>query len=146
MRNRRIGHDEDFRRTLVSRAREMRGRLTTPELRLWIELRGDRLLGLRFRRQHRVGSYIADFFCHAAHLVIEVDGDSHDEREEYDAKRTYWMSAKGLAVMRFTNEEVLKNPEGVLQAIEARCDLAVGPSPQPSPRSTREREYEKSGA
>ena len=67
-----------FRQALVSRARTMRKELTPAELKLWNALRGDQLLGLRFRRQHRVGSYIADFFCHAARLVVEVDGDSHE--------------------------------------------------------------------
>src|SRR5438309_9935567 len=117
MANQRAGKREVFRQTLVGRARDMRKHLTTAELKLWSKLRGDQLLGLRFRRQHRVGSYIADFFCHAAKLVVEVDGDSHDERADYDAKRTYWISQQGLRVTRFTNDDVLKNLEGVLKAI-----------------------------
>jgi len=136
----RAGGSENFRRTLVSRARAMRKALTPVELKLWGALRGDQVVGLRFRRQHRVGSFIGDFFCHSAKLVVEVDGDSHDERAEYDNKRTYWISQRGLRVLRFTNEEVLRNLDGVLEAIATLCSNASNPSPLPSPRRTGERE------
>ncbi len=110
-----------------------------PEAILWSRLRGDQL-GVRFHRQHRVGSYIADFFAHAVKLVIEVDGDSHDERGEYDEKRTYWMNGRGLTVIRFTNEDVLKNLDAVAQSIADLCSSAARPSPLPSPRRTGKRE------
>src|SRR3954469_1574592 len=100
MSTQRTGRREMFRQTLVGRARELRQHMTTAEVKLWSKLRGDQILGLRFRRQHRIGSYIADFFCHAAKVVVELDGDSHDERAEYDARRTYWMSQQGLRVVR----------------------------------------------
>jgi very-short-patch-repair endonuclease len=126
---------------LVGRAREMRGHLTTSELKRWDKLRGDQLLGLRFRRQHRLGPYIADFFCQAAKLVIEVDGDSHDDRAEYDEKRTHWISQhKGLRVVRYTNDEVMQSFDAVLADIVDWCSNVARPSPQPSPRSTGERE------
>jgi very-short-patch-repair endonuclease len=128
-----------FRQTLVSRAREMRKEMPLAEVLVWNRLRGDQL-GVRFRRQHRVGSYIADFFAHAAKLVVEVDGDSHAERQEYDRKRTYWMNQQGLTVVRFTNQDVLKNLDAVAQSIADRCSSAARPSPLPSPRSTGERE------
>jgi very-short-patch-repair endonuclease len=137
----RTGDREIFRKELVARAREMRGHLTAAELKLWDKLRGDQLCGLRFRRQHRIGSYIADFYCSEAKLVIEIDGDSHDERQAYDEMRTHWMSQqKGLRVVRFTNDEVMKHLEAVLQSIATECSNAARPSPQPSPRSTGERE------
>ena len=117
----------------------MRKEMTVAEVLLWTRLRGDQL-GIRFRRQHRVGSYIADFFADAAKLVVEVDGDSHAEREEYDEKRTYWMSRSGLRVVRFTNDEVLKNLDAVAQSIADWCSSAARPSPPPSPRSTGKRE------
>jgi very-short-patch-repair endonuclease len=130
-----------FRQELVRRARKMRGHLTPAELKLWDELRGDQLLGLRFRRQHRIGSYIADFYCHAAKLVIEVDGDSHDERQEYDEKRTFWMAQhKGLRVVRYTNDDVMKHLDAVLENIADWCANVARPSPLPSPRRTGERE------
>jgi very-short-patch-repair endonuclease len=137
----RTGRKEVFRQTLVSRAREMRGHLTAAELKLWNSLRGDQLLGLRFRRQHRIGSYIADFYCHGVKLVVEVDGDSHDERQEYDEKRTHWMSQqRGLRVVRYTNDEVMKSFDVVLENIAEWCSNVARPSPLPSPRSTGERE------
>jgi very-short-patch-repair endonuclease len=119
----------------------MRQHLTAAELKVWDKLRGDQLLGLRFRRQHRVGAYIADFFCHAAKLVVEVDGDSHDERQEYDEKRTHWMSQhKGLRVVRYTNDDVMKDLDAVLENIADWCSNVARPSPLPSPRSTGKRE------
>ena len=131
----RTGSKEIFRQTLVERAREMRGHLTAAELKLWNHLRGEQILGLRFRRQHRLGSYIADFYCHAAKLVVEVDGDSHDERQEYDEKRTYWMSQHtGVRVVRYT-----KHLDAVLENIADWCSDVARPTPQPTPPSTRER-------
>ena len=135
----RTGSREVFRQTLVSRAREMRKEMPVAEASLWNRLRGDQL-GVRFRRQHRVGSYIADFFAHAVKLVVEVDGDSHAERQEYDEKRTHWMNEQGLTVIRFTNEDVLKNLDAVVQSIADRCSSAARPSPLPSPRSPGKRE------
>src|ERR1051325_9176649 len=126
----RTGRRERFRTTVVLRAREMRKNQTPAERKLWSALRGDQICGLRFRRQHRIGSYIADFFCDAAGLVIELDGASHDERKEYDAKRTYWISKRGLDAIRFSNEEVMGNLDGVLVAIESLCSSVAGPSPQ----------------
>jgi len=116
----------------------MRQQLTPAELLLWNRLRGDQQLGLRFRRQHRIGSYIADFFCSAANLVIEVDGDSHADRQEYDAKRTYWISQRGLHVVRYTNDDVLKNLDAVLENIASWCSDSARPSPLPSPRKRGE--------
>jgi leucyl-tRNA synthetase len=112
-----------FRQTLVSRAREMRKEMPLAEVLLWNRLRGDQL-GVRFRRQHRVGPY------------IETDGDTHAERQEYDEKRTYWMNQKGLRVVRFTNEDVITNLDAAVQSIADCCSSAA----RPSPRSTGERE------
>ena len=83
----RTGRREMYRQTLVSRARAMRNEMPVAEALLWNRLRHDQL-GVRFRRQQRVGSYIADFFAHAVKLVVEVDGGSHVERQRYDEKRT----------------------------------------------------------
>ena len=140
MSTQRAGRREMKRQEIVLRSRELRSHLTGPEQLLWSRLRGDKLLGLRFRRQHRIGSYIADFYCPAAKLVIEIDGDSHDEREEYDRKRTWWMSEQGLRVIRFTNGDVNKHVDAVLRAIADCCSNVAIPSPQPSPRRTGERE------
>lgn len=84
-----------------ARARRLRAALTPPEARLWVALRGGRL-GLRFRRQHPVGPYILDFYCPAAKLAVEVDGLSHNEpgRFAHDERRTAWLAAKGVRVIR----------------------------------------------
>jgi very-short-patch-repair endonuclease len=111
----------------------MRKELTPAELLLWSKIRGDQL-GHRFRRQHLIGNFIADFYCRELRLVIEVDGDSHDERREYDEKRTHWMEIeRGLRVLRFTNDDVLKNLDSVLEAILHLGSSATHPSPPPSP-------------
>lgn len=103
-----------------SAARELRRDLTPAERRLWQHLRSGQLAGYRFRRQHSVGRFIVDFFCAEASLAIEIDGDSHAERAEYDAERTVWLEKqKGWRVLRFSNDDVFRNIEAVVQAITA---------------------------
>ena len=103
---------------LQARARGLRREMTPAERKLWSRIRLDRLEGARFRRQHAVGRFILDFFCPQAKLVIEVDGDVHAKQVEYDAERTRWLNEqKHYRVIRFTNEEVRQNIEGVLEAI-----------------------------
>ena len=89
------------------------------EKKLWQHIR-KKQLGIKFRRQHGIGRYIADFYCSEYKLVIELDGDSHDslEAQTYDAERNMFMLKIGLNVLRFTNQEVFTNIEGVLQNIE----------------------------
>lgn len=107
---------------MVGRARELRGEETEAERLLWELLRDRRLLGFKFRRQHQVGKYIADFFCRQAKLVIECDGSAHDGNEpwHHDQKRDAYLIAQGLRVMRFTNEQVLNDKDNVLAEI-AEC-------------------------
>jgi very-short-patch-repair endonuclease len=111
--------DPSFRQVLRDRAREMRKHMSPAEVRLWSHLRGDRLGGLRFRRQHPIGPFVADFFCPGRNLVVEVDGDSHftPEQQRYDADRTNYITGLGLREIRFTNVDVLTNIEGVLGEI-----------------------------
>ena len=108
----------------VSRARVMRQALTPPEARLWVRLRREGLGGLRFRRQHPVGPYVLDFYCPAARLAVEVDGESHalPGRAAHDARRTAWLAGQGVAVIRVTAEAVRTNLDNVLDWIaqEAR--------------------------
>jgi len=75
------------------------------------------ILGLKFRRQHPAGNYILDFACIDAKLVIEVDGGQHGELQTQDKTRTLWLEAQGWKVLRFWNNEVLQNTEGVLESI-----------------------------
>jgi very-short-patch-repair endonuclease len=111
--------DPDLYPKLKARAREMRRNPTVPENRLWQRLRGRQVRGAKFRRQHPIGPYIADFYCAAASLVIEVDGPSHEEagQAEADAVRAAYLAAAGLRVLRVTNAEVMGNMAGVLERI-----------------------------
>jgi 5-methyltetrahydrofolate--homocysteine methyltransferase len=110
---------------IQQRARELRKEMTPAEKKLWQVLRGNQLDGLYFRRQHAVGTYILDFVCIQEKLVIEVDGGSHLEQEEYDQERTRWLEEeKGYQVIRFTNDDVLKNIHEVVEAIR---DAVKGP-------------------
>ena len=110
------------RNMAVVRARELRRSMTLPEGLLWQALR-KRPDGLKFRRQHPLAPYIADFYCPAARLVVEVDGKSHDMggRPEHDARRDRWMSDKGFKVMRLPVSDVLHNLDSVLAAIVHAC-------------------------
>lgn len=111
---------------ILQRAREMRREATEPERRLWSKLRRKQLDGYKFRRQHPIGRFIVDFYCHQARLVVEVDGASHAFEEEYDAARTAWLEAQGLRVIRFHNRTVMENLEGVLQMIWTTCQEGNG--------------------
>jgi very-short-patch-repair endonuclease len=118
--------DPVFRKVLRDRAREMRSKMSPPELKLWSRIRGDQIGGRRFRRQHPIGPFMADFFCSRYNLVIEVDGDSHFEpgREQDDRDRTRYFAGLGLREIRFTNLEVLRNIDGVVDAIGRAVGVA----------------------
>ncbi|HEX4853624.1 endonuclease domain-containing protein [Arenimonas sp.] len=104
----------------------MRSNPTDAELRLWYHLRASRFLGLKFKRQHPVGPYIADFVCLAHHLIVEADGGQHNGSAR-DAERDTFLRAQGYRILRFWNDEVLSNTEAVLESIR----LAVGEPPSP---------------
>ena len=106
-------HAEEKRR----RARQMRREMTSAENALWQRLRASRLGGLHFRRQQIIDGFIADFFCHSARLVVEVDGGVHENQQDYDAERDRIFSAHGLRILRFTNTEVRTNLPRVLDLI-----------------------------
>ena len=96
---------------------DLRNGATPQEIILWSRLKGRRM-GCKFRRQHSIGGYIADFYCAEKKLVVEVDGWQHQEREEYDRERTAYFEGLGLRVLRFWNNEVNDNLTGVLLKIE----------------------------
>jgi very-short-patch-repair endonuclease len=103
---------------LQSRARDLRRELTPAEKKLWARMRDGQLNGAHVRKQHAVGTYIVDFFCAKSKLVIEIDGDTHSDQVEYDAERTRWLNEqKHYRVIRFTNDEVHRNLEAVLEKI-----------------------------
>ncbi|MGO9393999.1 MAG: endonuclease domain-containing protein [Desulfobaccales bacterium] len=99
---------------LVSLSRNLRKRQTDAEILLWRHLRGQQLEGLRFRRQHPMGRYIVDFVCLEKRLILEVDGGQHDIEREKDEERSNWLIAEGYNILRFWNNDVLTNLEGVL--------------------------------
>ena len=101
-------------------AAELRKNLTLAEARLWQQLK-NKNMGVKFRRQHPIAGYIADFYCHKARLIIEVDGDIHslNENNDYDLKRKYDLKEMGYRVMRFTNQQVLNSMDEVLRTIKS---------------------------
>ena len=103
-------------RLTVERARALRRVMTPPEVRLWARLRGKRLEGLKFRRQHPIGPFILDFYCAEARLAVEVDGRTHDDpdRQDHDRQRTAWLQRQGVRVVRLAAESVRTELEGVL--------------------------------
>lgn len=111
----------------MANARRLRRRLSLPEMLLWRLLRVTRR-ALRFRRQHPLGPYVADFYCPAAKMVIEVDGATHDASQDADKWRDNYMESLGLKVMRVAAAEVLSDPEAVADQIYRLCEAAAGPS------------------
>jgi len=121
---RRLGGGENTMKSrLTDLARSLRRRSTDAERTLWRSLRARQLGGLRFRRQHPIGDYIVDFVCLERALVIELDGGQHSEpmQKTRDVARDRWLEEEGFMVLRFWDNEVLTNVEGVLEVIESRC-------------------------
>ena len=102
---------------LTERARELRSNMTNAERHLWKHLRQRQIAGYRFRRQMPMGSYIVDFICLERRLIIEIDGSQHQEQQVYDARRDQWLAEQEFQVLRFWNNEVLNQTEGVLMRI-----------------------------
>lgn len=100
-------------------AKELRQRQTSAEELFWKMVRNRSMLNLKIRRQHPIGKYIADFYCHELLLVIEIDGSIHDleEVKQKDIKREAFLKAEGLRVMRFTNDDVFSNPHLIEEEI-----------------------------
>lgn len=112
-----------MKNSLTPLAKELRKRQTDAEQKLWLELRGRRLEGVKFKRQVPKGNYIVDFVCEEKKLIVEVDGSQHmDERAEYDEERTVYLENEGYRVIRFWSNEVLTNIKGVLLMITEVLD------------------------
>jgi very-short-patch-repair endonuclease len=99
-------------------ARILRSKMTIPEKLLWEKLRNKQIDGFRFRRQHPIDFFIADFYCHEVRLVVEVDGEIHDQQKEYDDGRSAEMERNFIKVLRFTNSEVEKDIDTVIRKIQ----------------------------
>ncbi|WP_030008200.1 endonuclease domain-containing protein [Picosynechococcus sp. NKBG042902] len=100
-------------------ARRLRVNLTPAEAKLWEALRGKKLDGFKFRCQHPVEQFILDFYCPSCKLVVEIDGEIHRDRQEYDQARTEKLEILGYRVIRFSNDEVMNHLDDVLERIRA---------------------------
>jgi very-short-patch-repair endonuclease len=98
-------------------AKAMRSEMTEAELKLWNALRANRLMGLKFRRQVPIGPYIVDFACPSKRLIVEADGSQHADDMAYDAKRTAFLEQSGWTILRFWNDDVMKDIDGACQHI-----------------------------
>ena len=117
---------------VTAKARSLRQNMTKAEVILWMYLRRRALNGARFRRQHPIGPFIADFACASARLIVEVDGATHSTPDElaYDARRTKYLKSKGWTVLRVTNTDIYQDIDGVWLTIAARL--------APPPRDARD--------
>jgi very-short-patch-repair endonuclease len=102
-------------------------------------LKAKQLEGLKFRRQEQIGRFIADFVCFEKGVIVEADGGQHAQEQVKDAERTEWLNSQGFTVLRFWNNEILTNIEGVVEVIRMHCrgDFNVPPLPGPLPRGEK---------
>ncbi len=124
---------------LTFMARKLRANLTDAEIKFWNHVKQRQFRGLKFRRQTPVGPYVADYLCYEHHLIVEIDGGQHNDKTA-DLERTKFLESKGFRVMRFWNNDVLQNIEGVLETIAAELGLNGSPSPNPSLREGKKKE------
>lgn len=112
----------------IYRAKSLRRTQTPAENRFWYYVRNRKMLGLKFRRQHPLGNFIADFYCHELKLVVEIDGSIHelDHIKEYDKERETQIKKLGLSVLRFSNTDVFYNPDFVELTIKKFMDTKRG--------------------
>ena len=116
-----------MRSTRTRLARGLRRRSTDAERHLWRHLRSRGLGGLKFRRQEPIGRYIVDFVCYENRIVVELDGSQHAMRREEDQARDQWLSEQGFKVLRFLDNEVLTNIDGVLEVLSKASLNCPGP-------------------
>ncbi len=130
------GSKRRFSRTgaMTKRARRLRTDMTDAEAKLWRALRRNQLDSLSFRRQHPIGAYTLDFYCSSLQLAIEVDGGQHADGAKLrrDELRTIWLDSKGIIVIRFWNNEVLGNLNGVLEEIARVASQLQALTPSPT--------------
>jgi very-short-patch-repair endonuclease len=119
---------------LIPLAKNLRKRTTDTEQLLWQHLRAKRFAGLKFRRQEPIGAYIVDFVCFEKRAIIELDGGQHALRAEMenDSRRDQWFESQGYTVLRFWDNEILANVQGVLEVIWKHCSNHPPLNPLPS--------------
>ena len=115
------------------RAKNLRRSMTRAETLLWRHIKAHRIDGLGFRHQVPMKAYVADFVCHAARLIVELDGESHDfeSRQERDRARDEWFASQGYRVLRYTNDDVLRNLAGVVENIREIASARTRGGPPP---------------
>jgi very-short-patch-repair endonuclease len=124
-----INNEQDYRR-----AKSLRQSSPLAERLLWNDLRQlPNELALKFRRQHPVHPYVIDFACISCKLIVEIDGGSHNARQNYDAERSRYLNDLGYVVMRFTNDDIYRNREGVLQDIVRKAQELLQAQPSTPP-------------
>jgi len=126
-------HAVEARHKLASFAKELRNNSTDVERMLWRHLRNSQLEGIKFRRQQVIEDYIVDFVSFSSKLAIELDGGQHTQNLEYDRNRDECLRKNGFVVLRFWNNEVIENMEGVLEVIRRQCLEIASPTPNPLP-------------
>ena len=109
----------------LAEARRLRREMTSKEKILWSHLRTNRFRGLHFRRQQVIQGFIVDFYCHAAGLVIEVDGPIHLDQVDYDQERDAILPSLGLHVLRIQNDDIQLDLDRVLERIESKINQAI---------------------
>ncbi|WP_435626525.1 endonuclease domain-containing protein [Candidatus Ferrigenium straubiae] len=118
--------------SLLDNAKSLRRNLTDAEQRLWYHLRAHRFMGLKFKRQKPIGRYVVDFVCIEKKLVIELDGGQHADSLKADGERDAWLRGQGYTVLRFWNNELMNEMEGVLERIRlALFNETLSPIPSP---------------
>jgi very-short-patch-repair endonuclease len=117
------------RNSLRSFARELRNSSTDAERLLWRYLRNRQVAGVKFRRQQPIETYIVDFVSFDKKIVIELDGGQHADNGEHDKHRDAYLHANGFVVVRFWNNEIIENIEGVLEVIRQQCLRVPSPAP-----------------
>jgi len=114
---------------MLHHAKAMRSNPTAVEQRLWYHLWAHRFMGVKFKRQKPIGRYIVDFVCVEQRLIIKLDGGQHEAQVSYDRRRDAWLRGQGYSLLRFWNNEVMLEMEGVLERIRLALALSPGPSP-----------------
>ena len=130
----------------IKQVRQLRTESTDAERKLWGIIRDRQVAGLKFRRQHQFGQYVLDFYCAEHHLAIEADGGQHTEDDAiaHDEARGRFLTSHGIRVLRFFNNDILANPEGVAVRIVEAIDRQPHPSPLPEGEGTERKEPRES--
>ena len=127
------------RHALQEFAIELRNNATDVEQLLWRQLRNRQVEGAKFRRQQPIESYIVDFVCFNKKVIIELDGGQHSENRDYDMQRDICLRSNGYTVLRFWNNDVIENVEGILEVIRQHClsDFPLPPTPARQGRGSK---------